>query len=158
MSSGIYIYLEVERYLAEFITHHFGNPVRMPVNSPESKLVRRFLDKTPENVTPDLPSENSIRIEIPFSKEKDPRVYNYLFPATKKILADYYESILINNMCTELLELSCDPNLVLVDLIYAYCEKHGMGNINDDKNFETIRQKFYRARKKYMKENDLKLT
>ncbi len=157
MSSQIYIYLEVERYLSQFITFHFGDPVRLQPNTPESKLIRRFLEKTPEGVIPDLPAENSIRIEIPYSKEKDPRYYNYLYPKTKTILIDYFEAILVNNMCSELLDLSCDPNITLSDLIYAYCEKHGMPNIDDDKNFETIRQKFYRMRKKYMQENELKL-
>ncbi|SHE57555.1 hypothetical protein [Dysgonomonas macrotermitis] len=162
MSSEIYIYLKMERYLGQYVTHHWGDPIRLSSNSPEAKLVRRFLDKNPKDTELDSLSDEDIttyyRLEIPWSKEKDPRVYNYLYPGSKKLLIDYFESILVNNMCTELLELSCDPNIVLSDLILAYCEKHGMTNIDDQKNFETIRQKFYRARKKYMEENNVKLS
>lgn len=161
MSSEIYIYLTMERYLVQYVTHHWGDPVRLSVNSPESKLVRRFLDRQPNDIEPDLPPDDGtmyVRLEIPYSKEKDPRIYNFLHPTSKKLLKDYFESLLVNNMCTELLELSCDPFINLSDLIFAYCEKHGMPNIDDEKNFETIRQKFYRTRKKYLEENNIKLS
>jgi len=160
MSSEVYIYLKMERYLSQYVTKHWGDPVRLSSNSPEGKIVRRFLEKRPEGIEPDLPPDDGhfVRVEIPYSKEKDPRFYDYLYPATKKLLVDYFDSILLNNMCTELIEISCNPFLSLSDLIFAYCERHGMPNLEDDKNFETIRQKFYRARKKYLEDNNVKLS
>lgn len=159
MSSEVYIYLKMERYLSQYVTNHWGDPVRFTQNAPEAKILRRFLDKLPEGMGPDLPPNEGyyVKVEIPYSKEKDPRHYNYLYPNAKKMLVDYMDSILFANMCIELIDLLGDPHISISDLILSYCEKHGMPNIDDDKNFETIRQKFYRARLKYLKENNVKL-
>lgn len=163
MSSQFYIYLQGQRYLMEYITNHFGDPVRLSSNTPEAKLLRRFIDKTPDGVTPFIPSadlvigKDYIRVELMYNKEKDPREYNYLHPSSQKLLLDYFEGLMENNMASELLELSFETNLTLVDLIYAWCEKHGISNLDDDKSHETIRQKFYRLRKNYKKQNCIKL-
>lgn len=162
MSSEKYIYLKVERYLAQYLTHHFGDPIRLIKDSPEVRILKSLLTKRPrweaeESEEFYLSEDCYIRLEIPYSKEKDPRVYNYLMDSSKKILIEQFDLIFVNNMWTELLELSMQPNVKLTDIIYAWCENHGINNIEDDKNFETIRQKFYRLRKKYMLENSIKL-
>ncbi|NDV96470.1 hypothetical protein D0T84_16335 [Dysgonomonas sp. 521] len=161
MSSGIYIYLEVERYLKEYLNFHFGDPVRLPANSPENKLIRRHLSRLPENTNPDLQPNQDIsfvRIEIPYSKEKDPREYNFLFPSVKDALRDSLITIFENHMWTDLLDIKKRKRGNLTLEIYAWCETNGISNMNDDKNFETIRQKFYRMRHEYRKNNQVKLS
>ncbi len=161
MSSGIYIYLELERYLKEYYNFHFGDPVRLPTNSPELKLIRRHLSRLPDNANPDLQPDcdiSFIRVEIPYSKEKDPRDYNYLFPMAKDALRNNLIAIFENHMWTDLLDIKKRKRGDLVSEIYAWCESNGISNLNDDKNFETLRQKFYRMRHEYRKKNQIKLS
>lgn len=161
MSSGIYIYLEVERYLREYLIFHFGDPIRLPVNSPELKLIKRHLSKLSENTTPDINPGNEIsfvRIEIPYSKEKDPREYNYLYPSAKDALRNNLIAIFENHMWSDLIDIKKRRRGDLGSQIYAWCEMNGISNLNDDKNFETIRQKFYRMRYEYRIKNQIKLS
>ncbi|MBD8349365.1 hypothetical protein [Dysgonomonas sp. HGC4] len=165
MSSEKYIYLKVERYMQQYLTHHFGDPIVLPKDSPEQRIIRTLLVKPPHWIDTDAPPEDYtsgdvfyVRLEIPYSKEKDPRVYNYLVEAAKDILVERLDLIFMNNMWTELLELSVIKELELTKIIYAWCESHGIPNIEDDKNAEVIRQKYYRLRKKYRSENDVKLS
>lgn len=140
-----YIYLKVEPYLAQWLKKSLGDPVELPRESPESKLIKRFLDKQPEGVNPDTGTDSNLMVAIPWSKEKDPRTYNYLSPRAKKALIESFETIFINNLWTELGSLE-GINSTLTNVIYAYLEKHGI----DEEHWETIRQKYYRIRKQYM--------
>lgn len=141
-----FIYLKVEPYLAQWLTKALGDPIDFPRESPESKLIKRFLDKQPDNATPDTGTDGNLRIIIPWSKEKDPRTYNYLSPRAKEMLVESLDTIFINNLWTELGGLE-DIRSSLTNVIYAYLEKH---NINED-HWETIRQKYYRIRQRYQK-------
>lgn len=161
MSSEIYIYLTVERYLAQYLTKHFGDPVRLPVNSPESKLMKRHLNKLPEDKEPEMEPDTDIsfvRIEIPYSKEKDPRTFNYLYPSAKDALRNNLTAILENHMWSDLIDIKKRKRGDLTSNIYAWCESNGIENIDSDRNFETIRQKFYRMRFEYKNLNNVKLT
>lgn len=142
--SDFNIYLKVEPYLAQFIHKALGNPVELPRESPESKLIKRFLDKTPSDLLPDTGSDSNLTVIIPFFKEKDPRVYNYLSPRAKLLLIESFDTIFLNNLWVELGDLG-NLNCNLTDVIYAYLEKHGI----EEDYWETIRQKYYRIRKKY---------
>jgi len=141
-----FIYLKVEPYLAQWIKNSLGDPVELPRESPETKLVKRFLDKQPNDIAVDTGAESNLMVRIPWSKEKDPRTYNYLSPRAKEMLVESLETIFLNNLWTELGSLD-GINASLTTVIYAYLEKH---RINED-HWETIRQKYYRIRKRYQK-------
>ena len=143
-----YIYLKVEPYLAQWMTNSMGNPVDLPRESPEVKLIKRFLDKQPTGSCPDIGTSSNLKVIIPWSKEKDPRTYNYFSPRAKKMLVESFETIFLNNMWSELGSLD-GINSSLTNVIYAYLEKHGI----DEEHWETIRQKYYRIRKQYQKKN-----
>lgn len=145
------IYLKVEPYLAQWLINSFGNPVELIRDSPESKLVKRFLDIQPQGIKPDLGHDANISVIIPFSKDKDPRTYNYLSPRAKKMLAESFYSIFINNLWTELGDLE-NIHCSITDVIYAWLEKHGI----DECHWECVRQKYFRIRKKY-REKRIKL-
>lgn len=147
-----YIYLNVEPYLAQWLTHALGNPVELPRESPESKLIKRFLSKKPAEQTPDTGTNSNLRVVIPWSKEKDPRTYNHLSPQAKKLLVQSFETIFLNNLWTSLGSLE-NINCTLTNVIYAYLEQHGIS----EEHWETIRQKYYRIRNLYKKKG-IKLT
>lgn len=165
MSSEKYIYLKVERYMQQYLTHHFGDPIVLPRDSAEIRILKTLLVKPPVWINTDLPPDDFgdenifyVRLEIPYSKEKDPRSYNYLVESSKSLIVERLELIFINNLWTELLELTLIPELELTKIIYAWCESHGISNFEDDKNAETIRQKYYRMRRTYKVNNDVKLS
>lgn len=148
----ICVYIKVEPYLAEWIKHSHGDPVVMLKDSPESRLLKLFLEKQPEGVPVDNPADFNVAIKIPWYKEKDARVYFYLSPKSKSMIAECYETLFIQNLWTELGSVR-NFNCSLTTLIYAWMEKH---NINEE-HWETIRQKYYRLRKKYATEKNIKL-
>lgn len=150
--SDICVYLKVETYLAEWIKHAHGDPVQMPKDSPESRLLKLFLERQPANIPIDKPSDFNVAVRIPWYKEKDARTYFYLSPRAKAMIAECYETMFLHNLWCELgsvENLTCS----LTALIYAWLERHGMS----DEHWETVRQKYYRLRKRYARECNLKI-
>lgn len=49
-------YIKLEHYLAQWLTHSLGNPVRFPAQSNENSVIRRFLQKLPPDKLPEMPS------------------------------------------------------------------------------------------------------
>lgn len=151
--SEFLITIQVEPYLADWIHCHFGNPVKLIKESPEQVLLKRFLDKAPLDYNP-IGEEGNVRIEIPSFKEKDARCgYHYLSPRAKGLLAESFETLFLLNMWSELGNLD-NVNCELTSVIYAWLEKHKM----DDRHWETVRQKYYRLRKKYRQEKNIKIS
>lgn len=150
--SDICVYLQVEPYLAEWIKASHGDPVDMLKDSPESRLLKLFLEKQPAGVLPDNPADFNLAIKIPWYKEKDPRVYFYLSEKAKELIAECYQTLFIQNMWRELGNLH-ECNCSLTSLIYAWLDKHGIS----EEHWETIRQKYYRIRKKYSTEKNIKV-
>lgn len=146
------IYLKVEPYLAEWMKASHGNPVQMVKDSPESRLVKLFLEKQPIDIPIDNPNDFNIAIEIPWYKEKDPRVYFYLTERSKAMIAECYQTLFVQNMWRELGQLQ-ECNCSLTAIIYAWLDKHGIS----EEHWETIRQKYYRMRKRYALEKNIKL-
>jgi len=144
--NDFFIYLKVPQYLKDYLENHLGDPVKLPKDSPESILVKRFLQKKSDAPEPDLGEGCNLRVQIPWSKEKDPRIYQYLPPVAKQCLISSFDDILVTNMWNDLMPL-IDSRCTLTNLIYAWMEQHGI----DEDHWETIRQRFYRLRKKYMK-------
>lgn len=149
--SNYSIKLQVEPYLAEWIHTHYGNPVQLIKDSPESNLLKRFLNKPPENYNP-FTEEGNVEIIIPWYKEKDARVYNYLSPKGKEILIESFDNLFTINMWSEIGSLE-NINCTLTTVIYAYLEKHGIS----ENHWETLRQKYYRLRKSYFNQKKIKI-
>lgn len=147
-----YIYLKVEPYLAQWLCNAFGNPIVLPKDTPEIRLIKRFLDKTPSDKKPDMKLDSNVQVVIPWSKEKDPRVYNYLSPRAKMMLVESFETIFLNNLWTELGDIQ-NINCSLTNVIYSWLEKHEIS----EEHWETIRQKYYRIRKRFQ-EKGIKLS
>lgn len=150
--SDICIYLKMEPYLSEWVYCHFGNPVKLLKEGIESNLMKRMLSEIPEGARPDTEKDGNVKVVIPYYKEKDPRTFNYLSPRAKNALVESFENLFKINLFSELGTLDnikCNKTTV----IYSYCEKHKIS----EEHWETIRQKYYRIRKRYFKEKKLKL-
>lgn len=136
-------YIDVQPYLAQWATKHFGNPVEFPRESPESKLIKRWVEHQPKDAPPQL--SGNLQIKIPITKEKDPRAgYFYMPPRALSLVRESLETLFVQNLWTELGDAQ-RYNCELTTLIYAWLEKHGI----DDHYWECIRQKYYRLRKLY---------
>ena len=72
--SNYNVYLKVPEYLAQWITHTFGNPVSLIKDSPEMRVLNELVVKTPAGKTPDTGEDSNVTIPIPFFKGKDPSV------------------------------------------------------------------------------------
>lgn len=142
--------IEVQPYLAQWATYHLGNPVEFPRDSPESRLIKRFVEKQPRDLPPQL--AGNLKIKVPQSKEKDPRAgYYYMPPRAISLVKDSLYSLFVCNLWAELGDAG-KYNVDLTNLIYAWLEKHHI----EDRYWECIRQKYYRLRKLYA-EKQIKL-
>jgi len=150
--SDFCINLKVEEYLKCFLENAFGDPVQVMRDSPESRIIRQFITKTPEGEMPDLGEDCNLRVEIPYFKEADPRVYNYMGEKAKAALIDSFDHILKACLLKELGSLENSRRGEISKQIYAWMEKHGI----PEENWYTISQKFYRLRKRYL-EKELKI-
>ena len=70
------VYLEMKPFLAQWLHHHYGNPVVFPAQSAENACIRRLLIPQP-TATPVLRRGNEVAICIPDSKQKPVVTYNY---------------------------------------------------------------------------------
>lgn len=151
--SGYYIYLKVEDYLKCFLEHNFGDPVQLIKDSPEARIVRQYVIKTPEGVNPDNHLSGNLKVELPWFKAADPRVRNYLGKRAKKLLIDSFQHIFKACMLKEIGALENTRRGEISKHIYAWMEKHGI----PEDNWYTVSQKYYRLRKQYLVENNVKV-
>jgi hypothetical protein len=149
--TAICIYLQTEPYVAAFIKNAFGNPVTIERDSPEARIIREFITKTPHGVTPDTATQGNLAVRIPFFREADPRTYNYLGKAAKACLIESFEQIIAKSIINEIGALENIRRGKIAPAIYAWMEKHGIPD--DEHNWYTISQKYYRLRKKYLRYN-----
>lgn len=140
------VYIKLEKYLSQWLTHSLGHPVRFPSQSNENSVIRRFIQKLPPGQQPEMAFEGATAIVIPDSKAKDPATYNYLGPRAKEAVIEAIEDLFRRNMWAELGDMA-DRSVGLNKMIAAWCELHGI----DDDYIETVRQKYYRIRNAYSK-------
>ena len=147
--SDILIYLPLKEYLAQWFIHEMGgSTVQFPKRSAESDIIEFFLIPTPEGVVPSTSEPGTVAICLPFYKYKDPRTYNYLPPKAQKALARCIETRFKIQLWQDLHTLH-NQACPITDIIYAWMEMHGIEL--SVKNWETIRQMYFRKRKTYLK-------
>lgn len=173
MNNYYFIYIECEKYIAEYILKHFGvwdgaaggdlfqtprRYVEFGNTSPEQKILFRFMDRLPKGEKPDLPTETSIAVKLPMKLDKRPRDgFTYFSPAAKKHLIAHLVAILDAHITMDFLEaLKESPTMNVTNYFYAWCEANGI-DTDDGKAPETLRQKLYRIRKSWKKEKSINL-
>ena len=144
--SQFVIYIKLEKYLAEWLTHSLGNPVVFPTGSNENAVIRAFIQKLPEDKMPEVAIEGATAICIPDSKAKPPSSYNYMGVKGKKAVHEAIMDLFIQNLWNDLRRIE-NSGVGVNTRIAAWCEMHG---ISIDR-VETVRQKYYRIRDAYTK-------
>ena len=104
--SKFVVYVQVEPYLKQWLTHSFGDPVEFPSSSNENAVLRRFLSKRPINNLPEQPGERDVAICIPYSKSKSPETYNFLNGHAKQALTESISDLFRINMWSDLGDLN----------------------------------------------------
>lgn len=144
--SQFVIYIKLEKYLSEWLTHSLGCPVRFPNGSNENSVIRAFTQHPPEGELPETASEGMTPIYIPDSKAKPPESYNYMTDSGKKAVREAIMDLFTRNLWNELRPID-SINIGVNTRIAAWCEMHGIGL----DRVETVRQKYYRIREAYKK-------
>ncbi len=127
------IYVPLEPFQAQWLTHSFGDPVQFPDCSVENATIRRLITK-----------RKDVAIYIPSSKAKDPSVFNYLTKHGKQAIAECVDDLFRMNLWKELGDMS-DTKCKRMTAIYAWCENHSI----DLDYAETIRMRWYRMKVAY---------
>lgn len=143
--SKFLVYLSLKPFIAQWATHHFGNPITFPPQSVGNARIIAVLRKRPAGEPPDVKAEGMTPVVIPYSKQKSPESWNYVTPAGKRFIADYIDALFEDNLYGEFKEM-CDEGTKLQTAAYAWCEMHGVAIEYAD----TIRQRFYRERERLL--------
>lgn len=86
----ICVHLELPDYLRQWLIYQHGGvqPIVFPKLSAENKILEVYLRTLPAGAQPDLPTDTSVAIAIPYFRYKPPMYYNYLpLPAKKELVA-----------------------------------------------------------------------
>ena len=142
--SQFVLYIKLEKYLSEWLTHSLGDPVVFPPGSNENAVIRAFIQKVPKGKTPQAAQPGDTAICIPDSKAKPPESYNYMEESGKRAVREAILDLFIRNLWNDLRCLE-DTNIGVNTRIAAWCEMHG---ISLDR-VETVRQRYYRVRDYY---------
>jgi hypothetical protein len=120
-------------------------------DSPESRIVRKYISKTPEGQSPDNGEGSNLTVIIPWFKEVDKRVYNYLGNSAKKLLLKSFDQMVERSMLDEIGKVETYFSGKISSIIYSWMEKHGIED--NQTNWYTLSQKYYRLRKKCVKQS-----
>lgn len=146
--SGNYIYLKLNPFVAEFLTSKFGNPVHFDARSVANDNINFVLQRRPPMYRrEDEDTDGMTPIVIPYSKQKDPRVWNYVSPSGKKLLVDYCESLFNHTLWNEVSVVMMKKNANLQLIAETWCSRHG---VSVD-YIATVRMRIYRERLKLLK-------
>lgn len=147
------IYLRLPRYLAQWCLHDFGDEqgvVHFPKSGAEHDVLELSLTTLPKGASPQLQQPDEIAIELPVFKTKPLPFYCYLNDHGRRLLVHIINVRFRVQLWNDLYNIE-QLKLPITDVIYDWMARHGIDN--DERNWETIRQIFFRLRKKYRKNN-----
>lgn len=144
--SKFVIYLKLQPFVAQWLQHHYGNPVQFQPQSVENSTILQFTQKLPAGRIPDTAADGLTAICIPDNEKKDPAVFNYLSQTGKDAVVDCIERTFKLMMWTELNDMS-DIGCSVLRAIDAWCDMHGI-DIEYDR---TILMRYNRLRNSYVK-------
>ena len=145
--SEFIIYLKLDPYLAQWLTHEYGgNAVEFPKNSAENDILELGLTVPPFLAAPNEPGENKVPIRIPWFKNKNVRFNNYLSHKSRRALAHCIRTRFVIALWTDLYKFGYIGRRKQ-DLIYVWMEAHGIET--NEKNWNTIAKIYLRKRNVY---------
>ena len=119
--SKFVVYLRVQPFVAQWLHHHFGDPVQFQPHSVENSTILQFTQKLPAGRQPDVAAPDLTAVCIPDNEKKDPAVYNYLGAKGKDAVVDCIERTFKLMMWSELNDMS-DVGCSVLGAIDAWCE------------------------------------
>ncbi len=156
LHSYMLLYLKLYPYLAQWVQHEFANAegvVHFPKGSAEHNVMEMMLQRRPPRTNPELPEAGTIAINIPSFRCKPAESYYHLSKNARKVLAHTIYTRFKVQLWEDLYNIE-SLQLPISNTIYDWMERHGIADTPE--NWETIRQMFYRQRKKYSVKKELK--
>lgn len=140
------IYINLPKYLAQWVTTRLGNPVVFPAGSPQNSVIRTYIrERLPGEAVDVLRSDDDrTAIAIPGSVAKPPEKYNFMGDRGKMAVAETIKDLFKRSLWCDISPLEKSP-CGLNKLIAAWCEMNGI----DVDRIESVRQCYYRIRAEY---------
>lgn len=139
------VYLTLKPFIAQWLRHHFGDPVVFPAQSAENACIRHFLTRQPGSLP--LPrGDDDVAICIPDSKQKPVVTYNYLSGNARKAVAECIEDTFRLQLWRDLADIEL-CQCTLLSAVRAWCEANGI----DVEYDYTLKMRFQRMRNSYLK-------
>lgn len=143
------VYITAPEYLRQWLRHEYWNEetrrLEFPRGSAPRAILQTLLRRTPANLMPHLPGKEETAVEVPTFKGVNPATYCHLPEVGKKALVSCLKKMFQSVMWQELHPL-LTLDIQITDVIYAFLDKHGIEPT--EQNWETVRQMYYRMRKK----------
>ena len=147
--SKLSIYITVPDYLDQWLRSEYWDTetkrVVFPRGSAPRAILQSCLAKAPADRMPHFPSNREIPIEVPTFKGINPHVYCHLPERGKKALVSCLKKYFAALVWQELHPL-LSHDVQITDVVYAFLDRHGIEPT--PQNWETVRQMYYRLRKK----------
>ncbi len=151
------IKIQVPEYLADWCRHEWpaqalkeDKAVRFPRCSPENELLELYIRRVAKGK--ELPEEEgNLTIEVPYFKNKPPTQWREVNERTRKMLIHALQVRFKVKLWKDLYRIE-KLNAPITDVIYEWMEQNGIQE--DAKNWETIRQIYYRQRQRFSKKNE----
>jgi len=142
------IYIKAPNYIDGWLRHDFWDDaegrVVFPRGSAPRAVLQSLLRKPPrgyvETAVPGL-----LPVEVPSFKGVNPASFNYLSDTGRAALISACKKLFRAQLFEELHPLF-DHDVQITDVIYDYMDRHGIERT--ETNWETIRQMYFRMRKK----------
>lgn len=145
------LYLKVPSYLDQWLRHDYWNfsadRVEFERGSNIHSILSTFLRKEPAGYTPGDVSE-LLPIEVPTFKGMNPDQHNYLGREGQKAVVSAIKRN-FKTLIDKELSVFFNQDISITDIIYAFMESHGIDKT--ERNWEAIRQMYYRLREKSLK-------
>lgn len=142
--SQFVIYLNLPKYLSDWLKFHLGDPVVFPASSPQNAVIRTFIRQPPKDYALENPADFNTAIAIPASVAKPPERFFYMTQKGKDAVAETCKDLFLRALWNDITPL-LDAPVGLNALICAWCECNGI----DLDRSETVRQCYYRVRREY---------
>jgi len=146
-NSGFIIYIRLEPYLIQWVSHAFNSyPVMFPKNSTENDIIELGLTTKPQGYRQSEPGEDMLPIALPFFKYKDVRSKNFLPNHGKNALRQCIRTRFVIQLWSDLFRFGYIGKMKQ-DILWSWMEANGIELT--ETNWSTIAKIYDRRRKAY---------
>ena len=142
------VFVKAPDYLHQWLRHDYWDEatgrVVFPNGSAPRAVLHSLLRPQPRDWTQG-DTTGLLRVEVPSFKGVNPATYNYLSADGQSALISACKTLFKALLVQELSPLF-PHDVQITDVIYAFMDRHGIER--DERNWETIRQMYFRMRKK----------